>query len=403
MTRPVTEPDALTETERRVLARITRDDVVGLASALIATGGENPGGTEGATVAALHAACTAIGLDPVQDEAAPGRPNLTATLPGGDAPGVMFLGHSDVVPAGDGWDHGPFAPFVDAGRLYGRGATDMKGGLAAIVAAMGALRASGVELAGPVQLVCTVDEEDLGLGIRRYTSTGPDRPFAACVVAEPTDLSTVIGCRGDSYLELTVKGRAAHSGRPGDGRNAVAATARILDVIRADHVRLQEHADTLLGTGTWSIGRIAGGDATSSVAAECRTWIDRRLLPDENPVTIAAELLDRVRAEGITGDGISADFRVTMEMPGFRTAQDHQLVTTAVAAVRDVGRSSSVGGWSAACDGGFIARDHGIPTVVLGPGGLNDQAHQPNESVEVAELLAAARAYALIALRTLSR
>ncbi|WP_028279744.1 M20 family metallopeptidase [Arthrobacter sp. H5] len=388
----------LTDTERTVLDLITVDDVVGLASALIAEGSENPGGTEAATVAVLRAACETHGFETVEDEAAPGRPNLVATLPGGNGPGIMFLGHSDVVPAGDGWSRGPFAPQVEDGRLYGRGSTDMKGGLAAVVMAMAALRRAGVTLSGPVQLVCTVDEEDLGLGIRKYTAAGPDRRFAACVVAEPTDLTTVIGCRGDSYLELTVTGRAAHSGRPGDGRNAIDATARILDLIRADQVRLSAEGDDLLGPGTWSVGRISGGEGTSIVAAECRTWIDRRLLPGEDPSGIAEDLL----ASADLGDGISASLDVTMEMPGFRTPSDHALVTTAVTAVHDVGRPSSVSGWTAACDGGFIARDHGIPTIVLGPGGLNDQAHQANESVEVAELVAAAKAYALIVLRLLA-
>lgn len=387
----------LTDTERTVLDLITEDDVVGLASALIAADSENPGGSEAATVAVLRAACETHGFETVEDEAAPGRPNLTATLAGGEAPGIMFLGHSDVVPAGDGWRSEPFAPFVEDGRLYGRGSTDMKGGLAAVVIAMAALRKTGVTLPGPVQLVCAVDEEDLGLGIRRYTAAGPDREFAACIVAEPTDLTTVIGCRGDSYLELTVTGRAAHSGRPGDGRNAIDATARILDLVREDHARLAASPDDLLGPGTWSVGRISGGEGTSIVAAECRTWIDRRLLPDEDPSVIAADLL---RSADL-GAGISASIDVTMEMPGFRTPSDHPLVITAVGAVHDAGRPSSVGGWTAACDGGFIARDHGIPTIVLGPGGLNDQAHQANESVEVGELVAAAKAYALIVLRSL--
>lgn len=197
-------------------------------------------------------------------------------------------------------------------------------------------------------------------------------------------------------------GRSAHSGRPADGRNAIDAAAKIVDLIRADHERLQTEQDDLLGAGSWNIGRIDGGTGTSVLAGECRIWIDRRLMPGEDPRTIVTALERQITAAGIATDGIVVRFEVTMEMPGFRTSADHPLVERAVAAIADGGGgTSAVGGWSAACDGGFIARDWGIPTIVLGPGSLNDQAHKADESVSVNELLAAARTYTLICLRTL--
>lgn len=393
----------LTETEARVLSLIDEDSLVNLTSALIAAGGENPGGTEQCTVNVLSRACEAYGLDVSTVEVAPGRPNLSATLPGGGRPGVMFLGHSDVVPAGDGWNHGPFNPVREGDRLYGRGSTDMKGGLAAVVLAMAALKNSGVTLSGPVRLACTVDEEDLGIGIRALTAAGPDGNFDACVVAEPTDLETVIGCRGDSYIEMTVTGKSAHSGRPADGRNAISAAAKVIALVLEDHARLNSVQDELLGAGSWNIGTIDGGTGVSMVAARCRVGIDRRLMPDEDPEALVEELARRVRAAGIDEDGIAVSFEVTMAMPGFRTAAEHPLVDQSVKAIRDAGGGDSrIGGWTAACDGGFISRDFGIPTIVMGPGGLNDQAHQVNESVSVSELTAAARAYALICLRMLN-
>ncbi|MEO6827946.1 MAG: M20 family metallopeptidase [Microbacteriaceae bacterium] len=395
----------LSAIETALLAKIDSGELVALASDLIAAGGENPGSAansriEEATVHALAAACKRFGFTVETTEVVPGRQNLVATLEGGMAPGLMFLGHSDVVPAGDGWRDDPFVPVERDGRLYGRGSTDMKGGLAAIVLAMAAIRDVVGVPAGPVQLVCTVDEEDLGLGIRSYAPTAPRDAFAACVVAEPTDLGTVIGCRGDSYLTVRVAGKAAHSGRPDDGRNAIAAAARILELVRADHDARRANPDPLLGSGTWSVGSITGGTGTSVVAAECAMSIDRRLMPGENARAVADDLLDQVRAEGIDGDGVTVSIDVEMEMPGFRTEPQHPLVLAAVDAIEDAGGGRlEVGGWSAACDGGFIAQDAGIPCIVLGPGGLNDQAHQANESVGVEELVIAARAYALLTLR----
>ncbi|MDQ0617274.1 M20 family metallopeptidase [Arthrobacter globiformis] len=388
--------------EHRVLNLISEPDLVALTKVLVAAGGENPGGTEAATVTVLEDFCRAAGLDVSTETVAPGRPNFTAVLPGGRAPGLLFLGHSDVVPAGDGWERPPLEPYVRDGRLFGRGSTDMKGGLAAVVIALKALKEAGADLPFNAALACTVDEEDLGIGIRAYTAVALADPlfsYSACVVAEPTDLETVIGCRGDSYIELKVTGKSAHSGRPADGRNAIDAAAKILDLVRDDHARLQAGQDPLLGAGSWNIGLISGGTGTSMVAAECTVSLDRRLMPDDDAHLILDRLRARISEAGIDTDGISVTAEVTMEMPGFRTPADHPLVANSVSALADAGVDSAVTGWTAACDGGFIVRDLGVPAVVMGPGGLNDQAHQVNESVSIAELVAAARAYALMCLR----
>lgn len=389
--------------EQKVLGLISEDDLVSLTTALVAAGGENPGGTEEATVEVLKDFCLAAGLEVSAETVAPGRPNFTAVLPGGGVqPGILFLGHSDVVPAGTGWERPPFEPHVRDGRLFGRGSTDMKGGLAAVVIALKALRDAGAQLPFNAALACTVDEEDLGIGIRAYTAAAladPAFAYSACVVAEPTDLETVIGCRGDSYIELTVTGKSAHSGRPADGRNAIDAAAKILDLVREDHARLQSGQDPLLGAGSWNIGLISGGTGTSMVAAECTVSLDRRLMPDDDAHLILDRLRARISEAGIDSDGITVQAEVTMEMPGFRTPAEHPLVANSVSALADAGVDSAITGWTAACDGGFVARDLGVPAIVMGPGGLNDQAHQVNESVSIAEIVAAARAYALMCLR----
>ncbi|PYE19896.1 acetylornithine deacetylase [Williamsia limnetica] len=388
--------------ETVVLDLIDETELVGLTRSLIDAGGENPGGTEGQTVAVLERACHALRFTVETLDVAPGRPNLTATLPGaGDGPGLMVLGHSDVVPAGDGWTRRPFEASVAGGRIFGRGATDMKGGLAAAVIAMAALSRSGIQLPGPVQLVCTVDEEDLGIGIRDFVTRSSPYRFAGCVVAEPTDLETVVACRGASYIEVRITGRAAHSGRPADGRNAIDAAAAIIDLVRADQRSMLESPDPLLGTGTWNTGLIEGGQGISVVAPSATVSFDRRLMPGEDAFEVAKWLRGAISEAGIDSDGITVDVEVTMAMPGFETDRDHPLAAQAAASVVDAGGATSITGWTAACDGGFINRDLGIPAIVLGPGGLNDQAHRPDESVSIAELVIAAKAYALLALRLL--
>ncbi|WP_055474440.1 M20 family metallopeptidase [Gordonia sp. HS-NH1] len=397
------EPD-LTAAESAVLGFIDEAAITSLTSALVEASSENPGGTESAAVAVLENACRTLGFDVTTHEVSPGRPNLVATVRAGTAPGLMFLGHSDVVPAGPNWSADPYTVRIRDGRIYGRGATDMKGGLAAVVAAMNALcRAgeAGIELSGPVRLVCTVDEEEHGTGVRDFVGRPADHEFLGCVVAEPTDMQVVRGCRGASYIEIEVTGRAAHSGRPSDGRSAIDAAAAIVEIIRADGERLAESADDLLGHGTWNVGTIAGGQGISVVAPGCSLGIDRRLMPDEDPHRIAEDLRTAIRDSGIDTDGITVDVQVTMEMPGFATDGAHPLVTTAVGSVVDAGAVTSVGGWTAACDGGFVSRDLGVPSIVLGPGNINTDAHQPDESVAIADLVTAARAYTLAAMRLL--
>ncbi|GAA1482676.1 M20 family metallopeptidase [Gordonia sinesedis] len=400
----MSDSTGLTEAEEAVCAHITADALTGLTTALVEADSENPGGTEDAAVAVLTAACAAAGLDTDSYQVAPGRPNLTATLPGGDGAGLMFLGHSDVVPAGPNWTGDPYRVRRDGDRLIGRGTTDMKGGLAAVVAAMSALQhapAHGVALSGPVRLVCTVDEEEHGIGVRDFVTRRSDHDFLGCVVAEPTHLQVVRGCRGASYIEVDIAGRAAHSGRPADGRSAINAAASVISLIRDDHDRLGLTQDALLGAGTWNVGTITGGQGISVVAPTCSLGIDRRLMPDEDAETIAGELRATIDAEGVASDGIDVDVRVTMEMPGFATPATHRLVTAAADALGDNGVTPHIGGWSAACDGGFVSRDLGVPAIVLGPGDINTQAHQPDESVAVGDLVTAARVYAVMAMRLL--
>nr|WP_272902513.1 M20 family metallopeptidase [Brevibacterium daeguense] len=424
------------------------NEIVDLTCSLVACDSTNPGGTEDSTVEVIVDFARHAGLLVHVAEVAPGRPNVVVTLPAtfagpagpdageaggasgaGNGPGLLFLGHSDVVPAGDGWGGDPFAPRVEEGRVTGRGTADMKGALAVVLCVMAGLAeavAGGhVELSGPVSLAVTVDEEETGIGIRHLVvgrregdgrgdegrdgagdvagvdetralrgRLGPHAgtEFLGCVVAEPTELEVVRACRGDSYIDFTITGKPAHSGRPGDGINAITAAAGVIAEIERDNQRLAQEPDTVLGAATWSPGLISGGTGTSIVAGECFLSVDRRLLPGEDVRGVAAMMTARLLPHMPPGVEVSAS--VPMAMPGFITAEDDPLVTAAAQAVTSaLGRPAEVSAWSASCDGGFIAERFGIPVIVCGPGSVNDEAHQADESVGIRELEAAARAY----------
>ncbi|MFT4201479.1 M20 family metallopeptidase [Gordonia sp. (in: high G+C Gram-positive bacteria)] len=385
--------------EQDLLARISADAIVDLTTALIAEPSENPGGTEAGTVGVLADACRTAGLGVEVVEAAPGRPNLIATLGERSARGtVLFLGHSDVVPAGDGWTADPFAAQVRDGRLIGRGATDMKGGLAAIVAAMSALADIGID--GRVEFVCTVDEEAGGLGARSYVASRADRAddVIGAIVAEPTALRAVHAGRGTANVDVDVSGKAAHSGRPDDGCSAIAVAGQILTVIADDGRRLATNPHPDLGPATWNVGTIVGGQGINVVAADCRMGVDRRLLPDEEIAVVADGLRARI-ADLALPDEASVTVTVDSETPAFATALDHPITIAAADALTALGRDPVPRVWSAACDAGFLYRDLGIASIVLGAGDINTQAHQVDESVPVDDLVTAAQLYALIARR----
>lgn len=379
-----------------VLRSISVEEVTSLAAGLVVAPGENPPGEEAATVEVLAQACALRELDCSTDEVRPGRPNLRARLAGGDGPGLLLLGHSDVVPAGDGWSVHPHGGLVRDGRLYGRGGADMKGGLAACLVAMGALRRAGVPLTGPVELAVTVDEEDGALGIRHYLATGDRGDFVGCIVAEPTDLQPIVAARGDAYLKINIRGRAAHAGNPADGVNAIYGAGRVIDDLRAWHQELAAAAHPLAGPATVSVGTIAGGTGPSIVAAECELIADRRLLPTESGPQVLEQVRARIDRLDLPADGLSASAELLLDMPGFETDPDHRLVTAVAESARAAGGPDlPVGGWTAACDGGFLARDAGLPVIVFGPGSVSEQAHRADESVALEELLIAARSYAL--------
>ena len=388
------------DAETAALALIDRTQIVVDTCQLIIARGENPGETEAQTVRWLTEMCRRIGAEVETWEFEPGRENLHATLGPDGGPAILFLGHSDVVPAGEGWDGDPFRPRLGQDAIIGRGAADMKGGLAAVVAAMDAIHRvdPGIRL----ELLCTGDEEDRSLGVRASLSRFEGKEYLACIVAEPTNLDVVIGCRGASNLWVQIIGASAHAGRPEDGANSIEAASLLIDLVQAHHRQARDYeADPLLGAVTWNVGTIAGGIGTSMVPRETTVTIDRRTMPGEEPQEILDGLLAQLRRdieELTNAEWFEVSGGVDMEMPGFRESPDSDLVRIAREALTDLGQGALVSGWTAACEGGFFARQ-GIPTVVLGPGDVNNQAHQPNEQVSITELVHAAQTYALMGLR----
>ena len=359
---------------------------------------------EEVVVRRLAAFLAAHGIAATLDEVAPGRPNLVATIAAArPGPSLLLCAHTDTVPLNAGDPGVGFSAAVRDGRLYGRGAVDMKGALAAMAAALAALDGSGALGAGSVTLAAVVDEEMESLGAERLVRSGPRADGA--IVGEPTENRLALGHKGLEWLEIELVGRAAHGGTPERGVSAIAAAGRLLGLIESDLApRLAGRAHPLLGAPTLNVGTIRGGDQPSTVAARCVLAADRRLVPGETAdaaIEELAELCGRVAA-GLPGLGWSVRRQpggmATMAHGPLLTPAEQPLaaaVAGAAAAVR--GRREEpvvVPAWT---DGALLANEAGIPTVVLGPGDLA-LAHGPDESVPLAEVAEAARIYALSAL-----
>ncbi len=342
-------------------------------------------------------------LSPELVEVVPGRPNLMCTLEG-SAPGphLVLCGHTDTVPLNQGDPGHGFSGAVHGGRLHGRGAVDMKGALAAMAAALVALHRTGPLASGRVTLAAVIDEETESLGAEHLINSG----FTAdgAIVGEPTLNQICIGHKGLEWLEIVFTGKAAHGGTPTAGINAIDAAASFVQRVRTGLLpEFAARTDALLGPPTINFGTVRGGDQPSTVAASCVLTADRRSLPGESYELMGAELESLLAAVRAEMPGLRTELRrlpggmATLEHVAMKTAPSEAIVNAVAAAHRRVcGRDGELGAFPAWTDGALLSAFAGIPTLILGPGDLA-VAHSPEESVETAQVIEAARIYALTA------
>jgi acetylornithine deacetylase/succinyl-diaminopimelate desuccinylase len=384
---------------------IERADPVALMSRLVRIP-SHPGvpQQEAGVAEALAEYLGAGGLQPRLEAVADGRPNLLCSLAGGESGRHLLLcGHTDTVPLNQDEPGVGFSGEVREGRVHGRGSVDMKGALAAMATALVGLHRTGVLGAGRVTLAAIIDEEMESLGAEALVRSG----FVAdgAIVGEPTRNRICIGHKGLEWLEFVFHGKAAHGGTPEAGLNAIDAAADFLYRVRTQLLpRFTERADPLLGPPTLNFGTIQGGDQPSTVAASCVLTADRRSLPGEDFASMRAELEELLGQVAARMPGLHTELRrvpggmATMEHLALETTATEPIAAAAAVARRNVcGAPDDFGAFPAWTDGALLAGFGGIPTIIMGPGDLA-LAHSPRESIEVEQVLEAARLYAVAAL-----
>ena len=342
---------------------------------------------------------TRLGVPFEQVEIAPGRSNVLARLDAsGPAKTVLLDAHQDTVPV-DGMTIAPFDPVEQSGRLYGRGSCDVKGGLAAMLAAFARLAQQKPAGMPNVVLSMTCDEESTSIGINHLTGSWssdsssyrlcPTAPDVA-IVAEPTQLDIVVAHRGATRWKLRTGGRACHSSRPDEGINAIYRMARVVQLLEeyAAWLPTSRPAHPLCGPATLSVGRIEGGSSVNDVPDSCHIEVDRRVIPGEDRLAVRDELSDYLRSR--------LDFEVTHDAPYCASpplgdeangALSQDLMQT----IMNVVGPRQIIGVPYGTHASRFARV-GVPSVVFGPGDIA-QAHTKDEWIEISQLQHAAEIY----------
>jgi acetylornithine deacetylase/succinyl-diaminopimelate desuccinylase family protein len=375
--------------------------VVELTQTLVRTRTVNPPGDEGLASELLVEALRGAGLAAtVDNNPETGRPNVVGHFDTGvPGPHLVFNAHVDVVPPGSGWTHDPYGAEIVDGVMYGRGAADTKGGLAAIIVGIGALVRTGEVRCGRISVAAVADEEERQTGTNRLRETG--LPADLVVVAEPTSLVPTIAHKGGALFSVLFTGVASHGSRPHLGINAIEHAARFISRVSEHAKTLSSRQHALLGSPTLTVSEIDGGFAAFAVPDRCRVTIDRRLIPGESAESARAELDTIITVLHDELPEVRAVIKTMFAGPPMDTSESHPLITICRRSVESVvghdpGTRASGGG----TDAGIYSTFDRIPAVVLGPGDVNF-AHAADEHIPLAELENAALVFARIAKQAL--
>lgn len=325
-------------------------------------------------------------------EVMPGRRNLMVTVPGtGDESRLVYICHMDTVTLGDGWnpDIDPLGALERDGVLYGRGACDMKGGLACAISALfsllGAIAEHGALPRRGFALICTVDEEDQMRGAEAAIKAGWVGTDEWVLDTEPTDGQIQVAHKGRTWFELTMNGVTAHASQPWQGADAIAAMAEAICSIRREFNELPVHDE--LGPSTVTFGQIEGGYQPYVVPDTCTVWIDMRLVPPTD-TQAARAIVERAiaRAEEAV-PGCTGSFAITGDRPAIERDPASPLVAALQRASADTcGTPAEVGFFTGYTDAAVIAgRCANRTCASYGPGSLA-LAHKPDEHVPRADI-----------------
>ena len=338
--------------------------------------------------------CPALDAVQIEElEVLPGRRNLMVTVPGlSDEPRLVYICHMDTVTLGDGWnaDIAPLGAVVRNDKLYGRGACDMKGGLAcAITALVHALERVAAEDELPrrgFSLICSVDEEDFMRGSEAAIDAGWVGSREWVLDTEPTDGQIQVAHKGRTWFEIEMTGVTAHASQPWKGADAVAAMAEVVCALRHAFATLPVHDE--LGPSTITFGQIEGGYRPYVVPDHAKVWVDMRLTPPTDTAAATRMVEQAIAGAEAAVPGCHGSYTVTGDRPAIERDPVSPLLAALKRAADDVtGAETTVGFFTGYTDTAVIAGKMGNNNCMsYGPGSLA-LAHKPNEYVPRADII----------------
>ena len=421
----------------RLLREIKREELIKLTQDLIripSVRSQKEGSNEEKVAFFLSHLLEEMGLDVVVEEVEPGSPNVIAVLQGeSDGPCLMFECHTDVVTEGDAseWKYGPFEGKFAGNRIYGRGACDTKGNLAAAVRAVHAISQSGIPFKGRILLGILVDEEGMMSGVKHFIRQGWANSVSAAIICEPVDNQLCITQKGALRAELVTVGKMSHGAMPLAGLNPIPPMISILERMRLLEEEEIERLgkDALLGypsiTPTVLQAPVKGEPQLNVLPSQCRALLDIRTVPgqphealkkqleeivkeeeksvnaslDSGPLREIRETLETSLSKGIS---FQSKLNVFEDRPWTKTSREERIVQAVSKAIQSVtGKEPTYGGVPGATDGTFLSAWAGIPIVTIGAGKWMIP-HQKDEWVSVEDLELTAKIYAASALEFLN-
>lgn len=394
----------LSEAELTVLSAIDEEAVIDFHRGLVRIPSVNPPGDVREAIAYCEAPLKAavftvktVSIDEIM-------PNMIATFGRGNGPTLCFNAHVDVVPTGErtAWSHDPFGAEIEDGKIYGRGAGDDKASVTAQVMAGIALATSGIPVTGTLLINEVADEEAAGIKGTGYIVERSLIEPDFVIVGEQTLNRVALGEKGAAPTKLIVRGRTAHGALPWEGANAIEGLAEIIVALRREYwPLLEQRTHRHFHHSSGSVNLMEGGVKTNVVPDFASVYIDRRLVPGEDPDEVRAEIMEIAHRAVASMPGIVVELD-DINLGGRATLaeEDDLLVRSMIGANEVLELSTDPTGFSMATDGRFFAR-RGVPTIIYGPGDPS-LAHVPDEWVGIDELIQATRAYALAAVRLLT-
>jgi succinyl-diaminopimelate desuccinylase len=386
---------------KSIFTSVQETEVVRFCQELVRIKSVNPPGDELQAAEYIVSTLKEFGLEMELLKHSPTRASLLARLKSSrKIPGLLWNGHLDTVPVGsEKWIREPFDAEIADGKIWGLGASDMKGGLAALMAAVKTVAEARVPLRGDLILTATAGEETDSLGARAMAARSDIGPVQAVMIPEPSYNDIFLAEKGALWLELTTKGKTAHGSMPELGRNAVIMMLTLISEIEKLDIPYRVHP--LLGGFTQSVNTIAGGVKTNVVPDHCLATIDMRTVPGQDHRAILKQVEDLIGNLNQRIPGFKASVRVTNDRIPLETSLKEPVVQIFSDVVNEVtGERPVPKGARFYTDAVAFMPALKAPMILCGPGDPK-LAHQPNEHVEVSKLIETAKIYTLAAIRLL--